>query len=183
MSRDFYELCYDQYKQEMSESDRIYQRVGVMLVAIPLLGAVTVKLGRIDMLESCFKRVDIFFYYFASLTTIIALAVGVVFLFLCAYPRQYKTLANMDVWYKWREDYKKYLKDKEKGDKSEANSELDLALFENICPRLVEAQPINAEINEKRRKAFQGSIKAMVIAVVAVGFQSLFHLIIIIQGI
>ena len=39
--------------------------------------------------------------------------------------------------------------------KTEELDSLDRAMLANICPRLVEAQPINAEINESRRKCVQ----------------------------
>lgn len=31
MSRDFYELCYDQYKLEMADADSLYQKAGVLI--------------------------------------------------------------------------------------------------------------------------------------------------------
>ena len=49
MSKEFYELCFKQYDQEMKEAEGIYQRGGVMLIVIPLLSAAVFKLGRIDI--------------------------------------------------------------------------------------------------------------------------------------
>ncbi len=37
ISKEFYELCYRQYESEMSETDKIYQRVSVVLVLLSLL--------------------------------------------------------------------------------------------------------------------------------------------------
>ena len=181
MSRDFYELCYDQYKQEMNEADSLYQRASVMLAVIPLLGAIMVKLSRFDILDRCFIRVDAFLFYLAFVVATIALAVSTVFLFLYVYPRRYKTLASMDVWEKWREDYQKYLDAQKDG--AGGSISLDEAMFRNICPRLAEAQPINAEINEKRRKAFKRSVLWAAIGLAAVGVQALFHLILRVQGV
>jgi len=183
MNRNFYELCYDQYKQEMSEADGIYQKAAVMLVVIPILAASIVKLGRIDILKLFCARVDVFFYYVSSLIAIVALVASITFLVICVYPRRYKTLANMDVWSKWRTDYQEYLKKGEEGENASNITELDKALFDNVCSRLVEAQPINAEINEKRRKAFRRSILAATIAIITIGLQVLFYLILIIQGV
>ena len=100
MSRDFYELCYDQYKQEMSESQGLYQKAAVILLVLPLLGTITVRLGRLDILNLCFVRVDAFLFYVAFTAATVALAGSTLFVFLCVYPRKYKTLANMDVWQK-----------------------------------------------------------------------------------
>ena len=51
MSRDFFNICHEQYMQEMSESQHIYQKAGIMLVVIPLLATVVVKLARLDVLS------------------------------------------------------------------------------------------------------------------------------------
>ncbi len=181
MSRDFYELCYDQYKQEMNEAEGLYQKAGVMLVVLPLLGAIMVSLGRVDILELCLTRVDVCLFYLALVVSCTALVASVVFLFLCVYPRKYGTLASMGVWQKWREDYQKYLNSKDKA-AAEADS-LDLAMFENICPRLAEAQPINAAINEKRRRAFKRSVEMGAIALASIGIEALFGLILRLQGV
>lgn len=183
MSKDFYDLCYDQYKREMDEADRIYQKAGIMLVAIPLLSTIAITLGRIDIVKSSFVRIDIFIYYLALLVAIVSLAFSVYFLFKCIYPCQYATLANMNVWHKWREDYQNYLKNGKESDKANNFTESDLAMLRNICTRLVEAQPKNAEINERRRKAFQLSVMASGIALVAIAVQAFFYLILKIQGV
>lgn len=182
MSRDFYELCYDQYKQEMSEAEGLYQKAGVILVVLPLVGTVMVTLGRLDILGLCFVRVDAFLFYLAFLVASLALAASTLFLFLCVYPRKYKTLASMDVWQQWRENYQKFLREKEENPGDDP-AVLDAAMFVNLCPRLAEAQPINAEINEKRRTQFKRSVLWAAIAFGAVGIEALFHLILKLQGV
>ena len=183
MSREFYELCYDQYSREMEEADRMYQKAGVMLVAIPLLGMVTVALGRMDILRFCLNRADIFLFYLASIVAILSLTISVVFLILFIYPRKYATLGSMDLWHQWRDDYRKYLKSREASDKVDCIAELDLALLDNVCLRIVEAQPVNSDINETRREAFKKTIIAVAISLVAIGFQALFYLILKVQGV
>lgn len=183
MSKDFYQLCYDQYQREMKEADNIYQRAGVMVIVLPLLGTATVTLGRIEVLKLCFTRVDIFLYCIASLTAILSILISVVFLFSCVYPRKYQTLSAMNVWQKWREDYQEYLKNIIEGTESNNVDTLDTAMINNLCGRLVEAQPINAGINEKRRKAFQKSLLMAGIALAVICLQSLFFLVLKIQGV
>ncbi|MBF0290534.1 MAG: hypothetical protein HQK86_00100 [Nitrospinae bacterium] len=189
MSRIFYDLCYDQYKRDMDEADKIYQKSGVMLVAVPLLGGVIVALGRIDIVKSCFMSADCcmsvikFTYLFSSLVAIVLLLVSVASLFYCIYPRQYKTLANMDVWHNWQKGYQNYLKDNKENSESSNRVDPDVAMLHNLCERLVEAQPRNAEINERRRKAFQDSVLASGIALVAIAMQAFFYFIMKVQGI
>lgn len=181
MSRDFYELCYDLYKQEMAEAEALYQKASFMLGVVPLLGAIMVTISRIDIIAQCFMRVDIFFFYLASAVATIALIASVFFLFRCICPRQYKTLASMNVWQQWRKNYQDWL------DKSEtpegSKTSLDEAMFQNICPKLVDAQQTNVEINESRRLAFKLSVQCSAIAMVAIGLQGVFAILLKLQGV
>ncbi len=66
MSRDFYDLCYDQYKLEIDHADQIYQRAGVLLIVLPVLCGAAISVSRIDLLPRLFTRVDLFIYYIAA---------------------------------------------------------------------------------------------------------------------
>lgn len=182
MSRDFYELCYDQYKNEMAEAESLYQKAGIMLIVIPLIGSLMAALGRLDLLNHLFTRIDVFIFYLSFTVATSALAVSTFFVFLFVCPRSdYKTLASMDVWQNWRKEYKEFLEKQKQTHKSD--DAIDVAMFENICPRLAEAQPTNSKINEKRRKNFQRSVKTAAVAMAATGIQALFALFLNIQGI
>lgn len=183
MSQRFFDLCYDQYKEEMREADRLYQKAGVMLVVIPLLCAVTVKLGRIDILNLTFTRIDAFLYYLGSLGALLALATSAVFLLLCVFPRTYKRRASMDVWEQWRDAYGEYLNEREQSAESDGGVVLDSDTLENLRKRLVEALSRNESINEKRRKAFKWSVMMAAIALAAVALQALFALLLRVQGV
>lgn len=154
-----------------------------MLVALPLMSTAAVALGRIDILKLCFTRVDTFLYYLAFVVAILSIAGSFLFLFLCVYPRKYETLATMDVWRKWREDYQKHLSDTKGSEGPSDAGALDMAMINNLCSRLVEAQPVNAQINEKRRRAFQKSVLTAAIALAMIGVQALMYLILKIQGV
>ena len=184
MSRNFYELCYDQYKLEMAEANSLYQKAGVMLVVLSLLGTIIVSLGRIDLVDLCFKRIDVFLFYFASVVAITLLSLSVIYLIQLSYPRsEYKTLKSMDAWQNWRSQYFDYEKDsKTEGADAEVAS-VDDEMFKQLCSRMAEAQAINSVINEKRRKKFQMSIKLSVISLLAIAIQALFGLILNLQGI
>jgi hypothetical protein len=184
MSRDFYELCYDQYKQEMADADNLYQKAGVMLVIVSLLGTIIVALGRTDIIAQCFVRVDVFLFYLWTFLALIPLATSVLFLVLLSYPRSdYRTLQSINAWHDWRSQYEEYLKQSEPKEGVEIPDNVDKTMFSNLCLRLVEAQPINAKINEKRRKMFQKSMLMAALSLIAISFQALFALILNIQGI
>jgi len=181
MSFDFFTLCYDQYKQEMNDADWLYQKVSFMVIVIPLLGTFMVKLGRIDILNLAFLRCDVFAFYLFTVMAAISLTVSVIFLVMSVYPRHYKTLADMAVWSTWRDDYLKYLSENEK--RNGGDESIETTLVKNIEKRLIESQPINAKINERRRKAFKKSILFSSIALSALGIQAFFYLVLKIQGI
>ena len=183
-SRDFYDLCYDLYKREMDDADVIYQRSSSTLFALPILFASFYALGRTDLLPKCFSRVDIFFYYLASVTAMLPLAVSVVMLFLAVCPcKKYKSLASMGVWQDWRTQYQEYLTNRQGNDQSQDPSALDAAMIENICPRLAEAQTNNAPINEKRRGYLRSSVLWAAVGMIGIGLQAILYFILKIQGI
>ncbi|MFA6175036.1 MAG: hypothetical protein WC765_00485 [Phycisphaerae bacterium] len=179
-SKVFYELCYRQYEFEMKETDQIYQRVSFVLVFLSLLGTMIFKLGRIDIFKQIFIRVDIFLYYLFILVSVLLLASSVVFGILFILPRKgkYKTIASMNLWQKWRNDYDEYLK--QSGDQSE---KLDDALLHEITDKFAEAQTINAPINEKRRQYFYRCVLMAALAIIPVSLQALFYLLLRLQGI
>lgn len=183
MSQRFFDFCYDQYKEEMREAEGLYQRAGVMLVVIPLLCAVTVKLGRIDIFDIAFARADVFLYYLGSAVALMALATSTVFLLRCVYPRRYETLASMNVWEEWRGSYEEYLRENKESSEDDGGAALNAGTLANLRTQLVKAQPVNAELNENRRRAFKQSVKMAAIALAAVGLQALFALVLRVQGV
>lgn len=179
-SKDFYELCYRQYEFENKETDQIYQRVSFVLVFLSLLGTLVYKLGRIDIFDQLFIRIDVFLYYMFILIELICLVMSVTFGILFVLPRksQYKTIASMNLWQKWRNDYKEYLK--QTGEQAE---KLDEALLCEITDKLAEAQANNAPINEKRRQYFYRCVLMAALGIIPLSLQALFYLLLKLQGI
>jgi hypothetical protein len=179
-SKDFYQLCYDQYKFDMAETDQIYQRVSFVLIILSLLGSMIYKLGRIDIFGLMFTRVDVFIYYFSIFLANLLFAASIVFGFLFVLPRRkkYKDLALMDVWRKWREDYDNYLKKKDN-----PNETVDDAMLREITRKLAEIQANNAPINERRRQYFHWCVLMALLSFVPVALQALFYLLLRLQGV
>ena len=171
-SKDFYELCYRQYEFEMKETDQIYQRVSFVLVFLSLLGTLIYKLGRFDVLNQVFLRFDVFLYYLSILLAFLCLGSSVVFAILFILPRrgQYKTIASMNLWQKWRNDYKEYLKQSGEGEK------LDEAMLHEITEKLAEAQANNAPINEKRRQFFYRCVLMAALGIIPISAQAILYL-------
>jgi hypothetical protein len=180
VSKEFYELCYRQYEFELKETDQIYQRVSFVLVLISLLGTIIFRLGRIDILGQIISRVDVCLYYLAILIALVFLALSVLFGILFALPRKkkYKTLASMNLWQKWRDDYIAYL------DKSDdPNDNLDELLYQEITKKLAEAQAVNSPINEKRRLYFHRCVLMTVSGIIPVSIQAIMYLVLKLKGV
>lgn len=180
VSKDFYDLCYKQYEFEMKETDQIYQRVSFVLVFLSLLGTLIYKLGRIDIFNQMFIRIDVFLYYLCILIAFICLGVSVTFGILFILPRKgkYKNLATMKVWQKWRDDYNNYFVQAEGQDKKPND-----ALLHEITDKLAEAQANNAPINEKRRQYFYRCVLMASVGIIPVSLQAFFYLLLKLQGI
>ncbi len=175
----FYHLCYDQYKLELQEADKLYQKGIIMLLVLPILGTVVARLGRIDLIGEMFVRVDVFLYYLFLCSAFFFFVVSVVYTVLCVCPRSdYKRLGAIIKWKKWREDYEKYLSDKPDSEKS-----VDDAMVEKICSNLAEAQTVNAPLNEKRRRHFKKSVQTVALGLISVLSAGLFYLLLRIQGV
>ena len=127
MNREFYDLCYDQYKIELEEAEKLYQKVSILFILIPILGSVSVKIGRADLLNITFERVDVFIYYCSFLVAWILLTISIFFAILCVRPRKdYQRIGNMDGWQDWHVKYNVYL---QKNGKDET---VDEALMRDI---------------------------------------------------
>lgn len=123
-------------------------------------------------------------FYLSALIAIVSLAASVLFLILFASPNgKYMTLDSMDAWHSWRIKYEDFLKNSTQDAKTEAPLRVDEAMFDHLCPRLAEAQPVNAKLNATRRRMFGSSVKMAAIATIAVAIQALFALILTLQGI
>ena len=180
MSKEFYDLCYDQYKVSMRETDQIYQRVSFVLLVLTILGGITVKLGRIDIFDQLFTRVDVFLYYLSSLISYCMLMISILCVVLFALPRRkkYQNLGSMKAWKEWRDDYDEWLK-KDNND----STALDQVMIKKITKKLADAQANNAPINEKRRQYFHKSVLIASLTMVPIIIQASFYLILKIQGV
>jgi len=179
--REFFEMCYRQYVREMDRADSLYQHLAIPLLAFPLLAAGIYKFGRTDLLPSLFTRIDVFQFYIATAAGAASLAVAIAYLLRCLYPRTYPALASMKEWQDYREQVLGGTSD------PEAPSAPDQPPENEVRTALLEKMNTAEEewscINEKRKKQSQSSLYWAGMAVVAIGCQAVFALVIHLQGI
>lgn len=181
MSKTIYDLCYEQYKSELAESNSLYQKSGTMIGVIPVLAGSTYFVSRIDLIDQLFMRVDIFFFYLFSLAAIGLLVASTYYLFKCISPKKYISLANLDAWTEWHNKLAEWSHSQSE-DKSQQNISED-SLIEGLCKQFADSQPHNAKINESRSKSLGSSVKLSGYALVAIGCQSIFGLLLTLQGV
>jgi hypothetical protein len=178
--REFYELCYDQYKHEQNQTDAIYQRAGILLTSLPILGAAAYKLGRPELLPQCLTDLAVFLHLLGAAGAFGCLAVSGVFLVISICPRSYQSLPPMAEWDAWRQKYRE--------DLSKEGKEPDGEVLGNECLKLltekvVAAQSDYSRKNEIRRTSFQAAIISASIAMGAITVEGLFHLLLYYKGI
>lgn len=179
MSDKFYELCLKQYESEMQEADGIYQKSGVMLIVIPILGSIIYKLVNTEILKKPMTQcIATAVYYTTGVVAIISVIISIVYLFLSITPRKdYKKIDNMN---KWQDRREKLLKNKNHNKtktKASHKTEINDIIINDIIFKLNDAQSNNAEINEDRRYKFMLSVKWAFCALVAVGIQAISYII------
>ncbi len=182
--KEFCELCYKQLRDEMSQTDGIYQRCGILLAILPIMGVAAYRLGRPDLVTKVFTRVDIFLYLLATAAAFLSLAVSAGFLIWCVVPRSsYSSPATMKEWAKWRDQHRSEVR--ADGNRSPAETEevVSDATVHAMIERLTDAEERCAPINEKRRRAFRWSIMFAGITFACIGTQALFHLLLFLQGV
>ncbi len=181
--RSFYELCYDQYTREKDETEGIYRRAGILLTALPILGAVTYGLGRTDLVPRLFTRVDVFLYYLAVLAAWLALATSVFFLVRSILLRTYSSLAPMKKWHGWIEEYRRKFPNEGKDLSDEDKSVIGAELIRSLIPLLADAQTHCSENNEHRRKLLKTAFSAAAIAIACIAGEAVFHVILHLQDV
>ncbi|MDP6636150.1 MAG: hypothetical protein QGG42_14720 [Phycisphaerae bacterium] len=177
----FFEICFGQYRYEQQQADAIYQRAGILLTALPIIGAIAYKLGRPDLIPIWFSRVDIFLYLTAVTAAFGAVGTGTVFTILCICPRKrYGTLTLMQSWENWRNEYREKLDDK---GNPPSEKEIGEGCLQRMKERILEAEKSHAALNERRRQYFKYTIFSIGAATAAIAFEAFFHMLLYLQGI
>jgi len=170
--REFYGVCYDRYRHEQNQTDAIYQRAGILLVSLPILGAVAYKLGEPELLAQTFTW-KLFFYMLGAGSAFTCLAASVVFLFLGILPRSYESLPPMKVWKDWRDDFRRRLSESKSGPDEER---IGNEFITQIIPKIVDAEHDYCKKNERRRRHFRSSILWAAGALGGIGIEAFFHM-------
>ncbi|MGE4285212.1 MAG: hypothetical protein AB7F23_01200 [Phycisphaerae bacterium] len=171
-----FELCYDQYKAELGESDKIYQKCSIMILVVPVLIGVLVKIGDMSLFQSVLLKDGCglwqLLYVIGSVISIVLICMATYNTAMCVIPRQYKSLNTMVAWYKYFSERK----DDSCQDDSSSGA------FSELSKKLSEAKDCNDLLNEKRRQHFGKSIRFACYSLIPLALQALVLFVIKITG-
>jgi hypothetical protein len=170
--KEFFTLCYDQYKNELYQADNIIQRAGLILSAQAIIGGAAIALGRADAFSQFFTRLDVFFFYTAGGLALACVLVSATFLFIAVCPRGYPALAPMKDWESWRKSLC-----------GTTSAPPDKEVLESLIKKSCESQAANAASNERRRTAFKRAIIAVGVAMLLMSAEAVFRFILQVEGI
>ena len=168
--REFYEVCYDRFKHEQSQADAIYQRASILLVSLPILGAGAYKLAQAALLSQ--TSASKLLFYALSGASAVCLAASGVFFALSVCPRRYESLPPMKKWKEWRDAFRgRFASSDAEPDEKKIGAECVAKMIEKI----VDAEYDYYTKNEIRRRHFRRSILCATFAMVGIGIEAFFH--------
>lgn len=176
--KQIHDLFYDAYNRALDDTEGVYRRAAILLTTLPILGAVTYSLGRLDLIQKPGLRLDVVLYYLSLTGAWLCVARSVVFLVWSIKLGSYPCLAGMDQWHLWlKENAKRFTNDGQ--DLSEKQWTIVAAdMIRARIPLLAAAQATCADNNEKRRKLLQRAMGWASYAVAFVGLAAVTYLVI-----
>ena len=165
--KQFMDFCYDQYKTELEDAERLYLRVSVLVAVLGVLGGIAVKLCLPYSLLSLYGNIPASLQTVLTVVTLILLGVSflasLVFLFSAWLPRrEYETVAPAAKWQEWHETYVRLLLEDKRSD--DRQSILTQGFIDKLIPVLTKAQRNNVAINERRRRYYRKAVVAVMLA-------------------
>jgi hypothetical protein len=177
--KDFFEVCYKRFVIAQEQSDSLYQRAGLLLTALAIVGAASYGIGRPELLPKIFVRIDVFFFLAFSAFTFVCLCVGVFFLILGITPRQYASLPPMREWESWRQEYRKILA----GSGNKPNEDdVSRECLSRMKTQILDAECDHAKKNEIRRKHFRRAVLCCSLGFCGLAIQAFLRMILFVQG-
>jgi hypothetical protein len=172
----FFDFCYDQYKVEMEDAERIYTRVGILITALVVLAGVVKHLARPELAGEWNLTLGVVpiatgILHIATMAAGFCLLKSLCYTLRAARPQKYTNLASTEQLREWKEIRALHIAQNEA---KKSPGGLSSALWREMLPKLTEAQFKNAELNEKRRIQYEKALSWIVRAVVAILIQGFF---------
>ncbi len=178
----FFEFCFEAYKYERDEADRLYAKLPLGISAnVVIAGAVGFLLTG-DYFEWLFTRIDAFAFYAFAAISVTLLVISSVFLGLSLIPRKYGLLSLPHAWQKFRADAEARIRGTEY-----RYSEEEVAAYvaqhsrtmmmHQLCSLLC----VNREINSRRTRSFVWAMRFTLLSLGAVLLQGIAALLLWVQ--
>jgi len=181
--KEFFDFCYDQYKTELADADLLYQRAGILLTGLAVLGGLIAALIRLEYVVDTFHRLDIGAYYICAAASVLSLTCSAGFLVAVLIPRRYSRIAPVKAWKEWRAVYGSILTSDDVTAEERNREALAIETHTLLLDNIAKAQSENAPQNQARMKHFTSSVKWTSIAVVCMVLLALARLAIYVRGV
>jgi len=173
--KEFFDICYDQYKSELEQCEAIYQRAGFVLTAESIVGGAAIVLGSAEPFGMFFKRIDVTAYYLLAAASLLLVMISVTCLFFSVHPRKYPALAALEEWQKRR---KQLLSAQSATGTASGESQF----VEEITTRVCESDVSSKVTNEKRRRMFKFSLLTVGLATLFMCLEAVFRFVLQVEG-
>jgi len=164
---DFYHTCFQHYRLEFEDAEALYQRLNPLLATQAVLWAVLVTVSRVEVFRRVFDSPAFTAYCSFQLVAALTLGGSLLLLFAVAFPRQYSTLASLGKWASWKEDYARFRAQSAVNTEDTAEMDFDAVFEKSIISAMLDAQVVNARINERRRRFFKYAVFLLAIGTVS----------------
>lgn len=171
------DLFYKEYREERAETDALYKRCQVAIASLALLAGIVSAITRSNLLSEYWLRIDVFLYYtFVGLVGLSLVCATACFTFSIK-PRDYQYLENLEIWCKWRDQYRKEVTDSAFGISNPAlvDEVIAKATCNQMITRLSQAADWNASQNRVKVLWFNRGFYFAVSAMIAIAFVGLMH--------
>ena len=181
--KEFFDFAYEEYKAELALAYSLHQRAGILLTAIVIVGGAAAAIARIELLGQTAPQWRVLCLHLATLFVVASLIAGVVFLFVTTLPRDYPKLGKAFFWCQWRQRYRAMLVDDDPDDDQRNQSALASATLEAILQQVADAQTTAAWMNQKRLRSFYNGVCCLSVAVIGLGIEGLFAVLLKMKGV
>ena len=165
--KEFKDFCYDQYKIELDDAERMYQKISILIGVLALLFGVAAKLFPLALLSSHKFSIPLVLLMIFSIAALVLLTISLLYLIHAGYPRDYQRIAPTQKWEEWRQKCLQHYAKNCTSDE-ELLKTVNAEFSSNFIKSLANAQCINVPVNELRGKSYQRAMLFSVVSLAAI---------------
>jgi hypothetical protein len=176
-----YALCYERLSEQNQRRDHFTTRAGLFMTAIVILAGAAMSVGRLDLLNRLFLRVDLFLFHAFSALVWVGIVIALWFTIRMLWPISYEVLPSMAAFLQWRDEYEKDLCEAGYSNEEPSQIATDRMLLE-LCRCACRAADVNFAANKSKQRASSRCVYTLTATAALLGVMLLLSRILLIQG-